>query len=169
MILPSSAFGRPDAGDLGAGVWAATGVDLHELNPGSGPARPRTLEFVYTSNMADTTYSVADLEAARAELTRWSDAFANNSSNNPNKFQSQIMSARMKVRVIEVALKSAGMIPMTAQEQLESELDKAFPDAQSKQIVEHNGKRYQRRFSPAEMSNSGKTVQVWDRSWVEVK
>jgi hypothetical protein len=35
-------------------------------------------------------------------------------------------------------------------------------------IVEHNGKRYQRWYAPAEMSNSGKTVQAWDRGWREV-
>lgn len=114
-------------------------------------------------------YTMADLEAARAELKGWTEAFANDSSNNPNKYQSQIKSARMKVRMIEEALKAAGTIPLTDQERLERDLDKLFPSAQSKAIVEHGGKRYQRRFYPAEKSRSGKTVQVWDKSWVEVE
>lgn len=118
--------------------------------------------------MAGMTYTMADLEKARAELTRLSDAFANDSSNNPNKYQSQIKAASRKVRHIEAALKDAGVIPLTDHEKLERELDAAFPNARSKEVVEHKGKKYQRWFYPAEKSNSGKTVHEWDKGWREV-
>lgn len=119
--------------------------------------------------MADTPYTMADLEAARADLTRWIDAFANDSSNNPNKFRSQIKAARMRVRTIEAALKIDGTLPLTEQERVENELDKLHPDAHSKMVADYNGKKYRRWYYPAEKSNSGKTVQVWDRGWEEVK
>jgi len=118
--------------------------------------------------MADETYTLEGLENARAELKRLEDAWDNYSGNNPDKYQSQIKSARTMVRVIESTLKANGTLPLTEQEQFEGELDAAFPNAQSKEIVEHNGKRYQRWFLPAEKSNSGKTVKAWDRGWREV-
>ena len=118
--------------------------------------------------MANTSYTIEDLENARAELRRWDDAFADTSSNNPNKYRSQIRAAASEVRRIEAALKDAGVIPLTEHEKLERELDVAFPQAQSKEVVEYRGKKYQRWFSPAEKSNSGKTVHEWKKGWSEV-
>jgi hypothetical protein len=115
--------------------------------------------------MADPKYTMADLERAREELNRWSEAVANDSSGNPNKHQSQLKSARSEVRLIESALKASGDIAATEHEALERELDAAFPNAKSKEVVEHKGKRYQRRFLPAERSNSGKTVHEWHKWW----
>jgi hypothetical protein len=37
------------------------------------------------------------------------------------------------------------------------------------EIVTYDGKRYQRRFAPARMSNSRKTVIDWARGWDEVE
>ena len=113
-------------------------------------------------------YTIEDLERARAELKSWSDRFANYSGNNPNKYQADIKAARQKVRMIEDDLKARGVLPLTEQEQLEKELDEAFPNAQSRQIVEYRGKRYQRKFFPLEKSRSGKTVTAWGKKWVEV-
>lgn len=113
-------------------------------------------------------YKLEDLDEARQELKRWRDRFDNYDGNNPNKYQSEIRAARMKVRDIEASLKAQGFLPMSEQETLEAELDKHFPTAQSKEIVEHGGKRYERRFYPAERSNSGKSVTQWHKSWKEV-
>lgn len=118
--------------------------------------------------MVEDPYTLEGLEKARAELKRLTDAWDNYSGNNPNKYQSQIKSARLQVSIIESALKANGTIPLTEHEQLERELDRLHPDAESKLIVEHNGKRYQRWYAPAAVSNSGKTVQAWDRGWREV-
>lgn len=115
--------------------------------------------------MTPTTYTMADLEKARAVLEAVHQRFDNYSGNNPDRYQSQMNAARREVRHIESALKAAGVIPLSAQEQLEQELDRLHPDAPSKTIVEHNGKRYQRWYYPAEKSNSGKTVHEWDKGW----
>ena len=113
-------------------------------------------------------YTLADLEAARAEVQGLTDAFANDTSNNPNKFRAATNAARSKVRLIEEYLKSSGALPMTDHEKLKRRLDAAHPNAKSKEIVEFEGKKYQRRFTPLEMSRSGKTVMEWDKEWVEL-
>jgi hypothetical protein len=45
-------------------------------------------------------------------------------------------------------------------------LDAAFSNAKSKQIVELDGAKYKKTFSP-NFSNSGKTVTSWDKEWVK--
>lgn len=114
------------------------------------------------------TYSIDDLEQAREALRAWEDRFDRYTGNNPEKYQSDIRAAQRKVRTIEAALKAEGVLPLTEEERLERELDAAFPDARSKQIVEHNGRRFQRRFWPLEKSRSGKTVTEWGKGWTEV-
>ena len=113
-------------------------------------------------------YTVDDLEKAREALRAWEDRFDRYTGNNPNKYQSDIKAARREVRMLEDALKADGAIPLNEKEQLERELDAAFPDAKSKQIVEHGGRRFQRRFWPVEKSRSGKTVTKWGRGWTEI-
>jgi predicted nucleic acid-binding Zn-ribbon protein len=108
------------------------------------------------------------LEAARRDLAEWSERFDNYSGNNPNKYQSDIKAARRRVRELENQLKASGVLPLSAQEQLDAELDRAFPSARSKQIVEYEGRKYQRQFWPLERSNCGKTVTEWGKSWEDV-
>jgi hypothetical protein len=114
------------------------------------------------------TFTVDDLEKAREALRAWEDRFDRYTGNNPNKYQSDIKVARREVRMIEDALKANGATPLTKDEQLEKELDAAFPDAKSKQIVEYSGRKFQRRFWPIEKSRSSKTVTEWGRGWTEV-
>lgn len=113
-----------------------------------------------------TNYTLADLEAAKEELAAWNKRFDDYSGNNPNKYQADIKSARAKVRLVDAALKIAGAIPKTEHEQLESQLDRIFPNARSKEIVEYEGKKYQRIFTPLEHSRSRKSVTVWGKHWV---
>ncbi len=113
-------------------------------------------------------YTFDDLENARATLQVSEDRFDRYSGNNPNKYQSDIKTARRNVRVIEDALKAQGVLPLTERENLEKELDAAYPDAKSKQIVEYNGRRFQRQFWPVEKSRSGKTVTDWGSGWTEI-
>ncbi len=47
-----------------------------------------------------------------------------------------------------------------------AQLDKRYPKAESRQIVEFEGRRYQRRFTPVSKSLSGKTVKEWAKSWL---
>jgi hypothetical protein len=62
-----------------------------------------------------------------------------------------------------------GLLERSYKEKLERELNRIFPNAQSKEIVEHNGKKYRRRYWPLEKNRSGKTVKEWDKSWVMVE
>lgn len=116
--------------------------------------------------MAD--YTLADLEAAKAALAAWEDRFDRYTGNNPDKYRSDIESARAKIRTVEAALKANGSIPLTEQELLERELDAAFPDAKSKEVVEFQGSRFQRRFWPVSKSRAG-NVQEWGRGWTKVE
>jgi hypothetical protein len=55
--------------------------------------------------------SVQDLEQARQELKRWEDRFDRYDGNNPNKYRSDINSARSRVQLIELSLRAQGLIP----------------------------------------------------------
>ena len=114
-------------------------------------------------------YTLEDYENAKAELARWNERGNNYTGNNPDKYQADIKAAARKVREIEQFLKDAGVLELTEKEHLEKELDRAFPNAQSKEVVEYNGKRYRRRFFPLEKSRSGKTVKEWAKSWEPVE
>lgn len=116
-----------------------------------------------------TNYTLDDLEAAKEELTAWNRRFDDYTGNNPDKYQADIKSARATVREIESVLKMAGVIPRSEQEQIESALDRMFPSARSKEIVEYEGEKYQRCFTPLERSRSRKSVTVWDKSWVRLQ
>lgn len=114
-------------------------------------------------------YTLEDLEKAKAELDAADNAWANSSSNNPNKGEARRKAAREMVRYIESELKRTGQIELTPKEKLEAELDRLFPDAKSKEVVEYEGKRYMRRFTPLEKSRSRATVTVWGKSWEPLK
>jgi hypothetical protein len=122
----------------------------------------------YPTEKEVTLYSLEDLEKAQKSLLAWVDRFDRYSGNNPNKYQSDIKAARRQVSMIEEALKSSGSLVMTEKEHIERELDSEFPDTKSKQIVEHQGRKYQRRFWPIEKSRSGKKVMEWGRGWDDV-
>jgi hypothetical protein len=113
-------------------------------------------------------YTLEDLRAAQAELDSLNRRSDNYSGNNPDKYRTSIGEAGAKVRAIEAELKRTGLLERSPQEQLEHELDVAFPKAASKQVVEFNGKRYMRRFTPRRRSLSGKTVKEWTGSWEAV-
>jgi hypothetical protein len=110
-------------------------------------------------------YTLKDLDDARAELNRWQERWADSTSNNPDKHEGQIREARRRFREIEESLKATGRLPLTDQEQLEARLDRAFPNAKSKEIVEFEGKKYQRIFYPLERSRSRQTVTEWSKEW----
>ena len=118
--------------------------------------------------MSTSRFTVADLEQAAVALKNAEARRDNYDGNNPNKYVTQVGEARRKVREITRALKLNGDLPMTDHERLEAELDALYPNASSGQIVEHDGGRYERRFRPARMSLSGKTVLEWDRSWTKL-
>jgi hypothetical protein len=116
----------------------------------------------------NTLYSLDDLATAEAELKRWDDAYANDRSNNPNKYAAQRRDARRAVRLISDELKRRGLVDKSDAEKLFDELDRLYPNAKSKTIVSHNGVKYQIRYFPLEQSRSRKTVKIWGHEWVEL-
>ncbi|MEW6613015.1 MAG: hypothetical protein ACOY5C_12270 [Pseudomonadota bacterium] len=110
-------------------------------------------------------YSLRDYEEAKAELEQWKKRWENYSGNNPNKYQADIKAVRRKLELIESALKKDGLLAVSEKEQLADTLDAAFPNADNKEIVSFEGKRYMRRFYPLEKSRTGKTVTEWGKSW----
>lgn len=118
---------------------------------------------------ANYPYTLEDLEEARREVKIWDDRYANDSSNNPDKYQSQRKSARDKVRWITAELKAAGILETSKAERLYQKLDRAYPLAKSKEVVLFEGRYYQRRFKPLERSRSRKTITLWGGYWVQLE
>ncbi|HCJ7274148.1 TPA: hypothetical protein NVH30_003823 [Vibrio cholerae] len=86
-------------------------------------------------------YTLEDLRAAQAELDLWQGRWDRYDGNNPNKYQADIRNAQSRVRSITESLKASGMLERSEQENLEVRLDRQFPNAQSKEIVEFEGKK----------------------------
>ncbi len=111
-------------------------------------------------------HTIEDLRQANAALDevaeRWSAAYSENCT---NPLDAEAKAAAEKVRHIEEDLRRRGLLPFTAHELLEESLDQRYPDAQSKEVVLYNGKRYRRRFYPLALSKSGKSVKQWVKKW----
>jgi hypothetical protein len=113
-------------------------------------------------------HTLDDYATAKAELESAQRRWENYDGNNPDKHSTSVTYARVKLGEIEDDLKNRGLLPRSEKEQLESRLDSAFPGAQSREIVDFENKRYQRRFTPRGKSLSGKTVYGYARSWEEL-
>jgi len=114
-------------------------------------------------------YTLDDYHTAKAAHEGQLERFNRYDGNNPDKYASDIRSARETLHRIEVYLKRHGVLPVTEREAITLRLDADHPNAQSKQIVALDGRRYQKRFEPVSRSNSGKTVREWAHAWHEVK
>jgi len=110
-------------------------------------------------------YTIEDLKEAKALLDRMQEREANSSASNPDKYRSRIRSALSRFEIINESLKSQGEIERTDTEKLEIELDSLFPNARSKEVVDYAGRKYMRRFVPAQKSRSRKTVVKWNKYW----
>jgi hypothetical protein len=99
-------------------------------------------------------------------LVRCQLAFDNYSGNNPDKYQSSIKAARRKINIIELSLKVSGVIPRTEEELLWGRLNRMFPKAKHKDVVELDGRRFKKLVYPGEKSRSGQ-VKSWDVSWLQ--
>ena len=105
------------------------------------------------------------LSEARAALKRECERWDNYSGNNPNKGAAERRYLVSLIQDMERDLKDRGELPRTDEENLQIALDEAFPKALSREIVTYLGKTFRRRFRPAEMSRSRKTVMRWHRWW----
>lgn len=109
--------------------------------------------------------TIEGLEQAKTQLERLEERDSMDTSGNPDKYRTRINNARMEVRRITESLKAQGLLPYTEQELLNRRLDETFPKAKSRETVEFEGARYQKRFTPETKSRSGKTVTSWNRWW----
>lgn len=116
----------------------------------------------------ESSPSLTELEEARRGLQAALERWENYDGNNPDKYRTQIAEARVLVHEIETKLKAAGVLGLSEDEKLFKELDKLFPNVMSKEVVEHQGRRFRRRFTPVATSLSGKTAKAWRASWEEV-
>lgn len=115
-----------------------------------------------------TSYTLDDHARATQELAGLHEKWENYSGNNQNKYRAQIEAFRAALFRIEQSLKEAGLLKRTAQEERDAALDAAFPNAPSRQIVDWEGQRYQRRYTPVATSVSGKTVREWKGYWTQL-
>lgn len=113
-----------------------------------------------------TDYTLNDHAKAVKDLARLHERWENYSGNNPNKLRADIETAKATLARVERALKDTGALPRTAQEERDAALDKAYPNALTRQIVQWEGQRFQKRYTPVATSLSGKTVREWKGFWV---
>jgi hypothetical protein len=113
----------------------------------------------------EKVYSLDDLVRAKAHLEDLRERDSLDTSGNVDKYHTRINRARWEVEHIEMALKSLGKLPYSEKELLEIEIDRAFPKARSREIVEFKGQKFELRFSPKTKSRSGKSVTSWNRWW----
>jgi hypothetical protein len=90
-------------------------------------------------------------------------------ANNIGAWQRAMHQHGQRLREMETYLKQTGVLEYSPEERLNAELDKLFPSAKSKTIVEYRGNKYRVRYFPLDKSNSGKTVYEWGHAWELVK
>lgn len=115
-----------------------------------------------------TGYTLDDHAKASQDLAHLQERWENYSGNNPNKYRAEIEAAKAVLTRIERSLKEAGLMARTTQEERDAALDAAFPNALTHQIVEWEGRRFQKRYTPVATSLSGKTVREWKGFWTQL-
>lgn len=108
---------------------------------------------------------LVELAQARQELAIWQERVENCMSNNPDKHRLNLTQAKIKVIVLVEKLKAKGLIPYTEQDLLEIELDRLFPNAKEKAVVQYQGQSYIRRITVLQRTRSRKNVVAWNTSW----
>lgn len=113
-------------------------------------------------------HSVQDLEDAKSNLALLVARRQNYDGGNPHKYKSEIGHLRYLVITLEGELRASGQLPMTPGEKLQVDLDRLYPDAESRLEVEYQGQRYVRQYRPVAVSRSGKTVHSWEGYWKQM-
>lgn len=106
-----------------------------------------------------------DLDLAREELRRKTEQFHNDDGTTSGL---DIRLASKKVKMLEDDLKKRVIVLGVDKETLHAELDRLFPEAKSKEIVEHEGRRYQRRFYPLTRSIPAVRYSKWVGTWEDL-
>jgi hypothetical protein len=112
-------------------------------------------------------YTLMDLEQAYETRKAVEAKWERYDGNNPNKYRSERRAAQDAVLRIEESLKAVGALERTPEERLDLALDTLHPDTRAKEVVEHDGVRYERRFQPLGRFTDGKPER-WKGYWVEL-
>ena len=116
--------------------------------------------------MVTFKYTVDDFEAQKIKHAKigklWADEY---SPNKKNPYDKAAKEATAKLREIEEYLKKNGLIPYSDHELVIESLNNKYPNAQSREIVVHNGIKYRKKFIPLTLSKTGKTVKKWESTW----
>lgn len=104
-------------------------------------------------------YSLEDLKEAERNFEHRSDLWVKEEDGEkPNRHSSEAKKAAQHFKQVTEYLKVNGIIPFTDGELTQESLDQEYPYAQSREVVELNGVRYQKRFYPKKRSKWGKSV-----------
>ncbi len=108
-------------------------------------------------------YTLEDFEKER----NWDSGFG---PNNPNAVKRAYSNHLRRLKEIKDYLIGEGLLKqeepkITEEEKISEELDRLYPNAKSKSIVEYKGEKYQIHYFPLSKSRSGKTVHEWGHSW----
>lgn len=76
------------------------------------------------------------------------------------------MQVSIKKAQILAELKTQGILPLTTVEKVHSELNTLHKRTKNLDVVEYQGKKYQRRYTPLKLTKSGKMVQRWAKFWL---
>jgi len=76
------------------------------------------------------------------------------------------MQLSVKKAEITACLKSQGLMPISEVERISAILDIQYKGSRSNTIVEYDGEKYKRQFSPLKLTKSGKNVQKWAKFWL---
>lgn len=106
-----------------------------------------------------------DLDLAREELRRKTEQFHNDDGTTSAL---DIRLAWKQVKMMEDDLKRRAIVLGIDKMTLHAELDRLFPDAKSKEIVKHEGRRYQRRFYPQTESIPAVRYSKWEGTWEDL-
>lgn len=106
------------------------------------------------------TYTLADYEAAKAEVVKLSKSWENYMGGNPHKFDTELRLARDRLRDIEHSVLMNGLLKPTDLQAANLALDKAHPYAKAKTRVEFKGKLYEIYYWRESVSLSGKTTRL---------
>ncbi len=108
-------------------------------------------------------WTFEDLEKER----QWDDGLG---PNNSGAFSRKLAEHRERLREIEAYLKSEGLLEKTEADKfleenkkINEELNKLYPDAKSRTIVEYERKKYQIRYFP--LKKKGNKVLEWEHAW----
>jgi hypothetical protein len=114
-------------------------------------------------------YTLADLEAAQ-------QAEDSGRHNNPGRTARLNRKNAATIAEIRAALIEQGDLPPRQKfgaefesERIQAQLDRLYPNAESKSVVEYQGAKWKRRYWPIDTSRSGKTVYEWHGYWEKLK